>query len=55
MIKSQAAADIEFTLNGSDLGFYNEQLEYVTEAGKFQLFIGQSSNDNALNATFYVI
>ena len=44
-----------FTVKGSDLGFYNEQLKLITEPGKFELFIGQSSRDNALTAAFSVI
>ena len=55
MIKTGEAMDVEFTLKASDLGFYNNKMEYLIEPGKFRLFIGQSSTDNALTSEFYII
>ncbi len=36
---------IEFALPASELGFYNQNLEYVVEPGTFKMWIGNSSAD----------
>lgn len=42
---------VSFTLTADDLRFYNDQLQYIYEPGKFKLFIGTSS-DNVKEAEF---
>lgn len=37
--------EVSFSLNANELGFYNQDLEWVTEPGDFELFIGGSSMD----------
>jgi len=49
-IKSGETADVEFTLTASDLAFFNGR-ETVTEPGKFDVWIGPSS-DEGLHADF---
>jgi beta-glucosidase len=48
---------VTFTLDRSNLGFYNEQGQFVTEPGPFDLWVGDSSvgvglNSPGLHATF---
>lgn len=44
-LKKGEAKQVQFTLNANDLRFYNEQLQYIYEPGKFNLFIGGNSRD----------
>lgn len=44
---------VEFTITTEDLKFYNTDLEYVFEPGKFEFFIGDSS-DHEFTGTFTV-
>ena len=43
--------EITFRLNENDLGFYNENLVFVTEPGEFELMIGNCS-DNVKSCFF---
>lgn len=54
-IKAGETIDAVFVITGTDLGFYNNQAEFLIERGKFRLFIGQNSLDNALTAEFFVV
>ncbi len=38
--------EVEFELNADSLGFYNEKLDYLTESGKYRLFICHDSSSN---------
>lgn len=37
--------EVNFTLGTSDLGFYNQKLEFVVEPGEFAIFVGGNSRD----------
>ena len=42
---------VSFTLNRSNLGFYNDQGQFVTEPGPFDVWVSDSS-DGGLHGTF---
>ena len=46
---------IQFTIDKEKLAFYNEQLEWNTEAGDFDVMIGTSSSDIRLKTTFELV
>jgi beta-glucosidase len=46
---------IQFTIDKEKLSFYNEKLEWDTEAGDFDLMIGSSSADIRLKAGFELV
>jgi beta-glucosidase len=46
---------IQFTVDKEKLSFYNEKLEWDTEAGDFDLMIGSSSADIRLKAVFELV
>lgn len=54
MLKVNETAEVSFTLNAADLGYYDSELNYVVEPGKFELFIGQNCYDKSL-ITYFVI
>lgn len=37
--------DVEFILKEEDLRFYNQKLEFVSEPGKFKVYVGTNSRD----------
>lgn len=43
--------EVSFTLNEKDLGFYNKDLDFITEPGDFELMVGNSS-DNVEKCVF---
>ena len=45
LLKAGQQEIVTFSLTAADLGFYNDRLEYASEPGAFQLFIGNSSED----------
>lgn len=45
---------VEISLNVSDLGLWNVNMQYVVEPGAFNVLVGSSSLDIRGNATFYV-
>lgn len=45
-LKKGESKTVEFTISTEDLKFYNSSLEYVSEPGEFEVFVGTSSNDN---------
>lgn len=46
---------ITFTVDNELLSFYNDQLEWVSEPGAFELMLGSSSEDIRLHATFELV
>ena len=44
-----------FTIDKSKLSFYNDTLDYITEAGEFDLMIGSSSEDIRLKSNFELV
>ncbi|MBX7169465.1 MAG: glycoside hydrolase family 3 C-terminal domain-containing protein [Pyrinomonadaceae bacterium] len=46
---------IKFTINKEKLSFYNAQLNWIAEAGEFDLMIGSSSADVRLKDTFELV
>ena len=51
MLQGGESKTIRFTLTADDLRFYNDQLQYIYEPGKFKVFIG-SSSDQVKEAEF---
>jgi len=45
MLKAGEKRTITFTLTKEELSFYNSELKWVTEPGKFHVFIGTNSRD----------
>ena len=45
---------VSMTLSASDLAFWNADMEYVVEPGKFKLWIAHHSDDNAIEFEFEV-
>ncbi len=46
---------VEFTISPDDLRFYNQQMQFVFEPGKFQVWVGANSQDDRLNNYFEII
>jgi beta-glucosidase len=44
-IEKGKSKDIVFTISEEDLKFFNQQLEFISEPGKFKVFIGTNSRD----------
>lgn len=44
-IPANTKTTINFTLKNEDLAFYNNQLEFVSETGKFKVFVGTNSEE----------
>jgi beta-glucosidase len=42
-LKKGEMRNVEFTLSPDDLKFYNNDLQYINEAGEYDLFVGNSS------------
>lgn len=53
-LKAGEEKELEFYLNPEDLALWNSRGEWVTEAGKFILMIGASSEDIRLNTNFEI-
>src|SRR5256885_1571464 len=45
---------VEFLLTPQLLGFYNREMRFVVEPGEFKVFVGNSSEDERLQASFEV-
>lgn len=54
-LKKGEQKDVEFTITPDKLKFYNYDLEYVLEAGSFDLMIGANSSDKALKKTTFEV
>jgi beta-glucosidase len=46
---------IEFTIDKEKLSFYNDKLEFIAEAGDFEVMIGASSADIKLKSNFELL
>jgi beta-glucosidase len=46
---------ITFVIDNEKLSFYNEKLEFKSEAGDFDLMIGASSEDIRLKSSFELL
>jgi len=44
-LKAGETKMVSFTLGTKDLSFYNSDLKFVAEPGKFQVFVGGNSRD----------
>ncbi|WP_108244528.1 beta-glucosidase BglX [Muricauda brasiliensis] len=51
MLKKGESKEVSITLSADDLKFYNAQLEFVSEPGDFEIFVGTNS-DAKLKETF---
>ncbi|MCR9229237.1 MAG: beta-glucosidase BglX [Flavobacteriaceae bacterium] len=51
MLKKGESKEVTITLSADDLKFYNAQLEFVSEPGEFEVFVGTNS-DAELSKTF---
>ena len=51
MLKKGESKEVTITLSADDLKFYNAQLEFVSEPGEFEVFVGTNS-DAELSETF---
>jgi len=51
MLKKGESKEVTITLSSDDLKFYNAQLEFVSEPGEFEVFVGTDS-DADLSETF---
>lgn len=46
---------VKFTIDKEKLAFYNQNLQWIAEAGEFDLMIGSSSADIRLKDTFELV
>ena len=46
---------IKFTIDSTKISFYNDNLDYISEPGEFELMIGSSSEDIRLTSRFEVV
>ena len=53
MLLPQETKTVKFSLKISDIGFHNQQMQYVVEPGKFGLYVGPDS-DSGLETEFVV-
>jgi beta-glucosidase len=44
-LKAGESKTISFTIGAADLKFYNTNMKYASEPGKFKLFIGTNSQE----------
>jgi len=51
-LKKGETKTVSFTLNSDELRFYNADMDFVAEPGKFEAFIGKNSSDDALKVSF---
>ena len=54
-IKAGEKKTISFTIDKNKLSFFNDQLEWIAEPGKFDLMIGASSRDIRAKDSFELI
>lgn len=50
-----ATKTVKFVIDNQKLSFYNQQLEYGSEAGTFDLMIGASAEDIRLRDVFELV
>jgi len=54
-LKAGESDTIQFFIDREKLSFYNQQLQWVTEPGDFDLMIGASSKDIRLKDSFELV
>lgn len=54
-LKANETKIITFTLTPDDLAFWNSDMHFVVEPGKFKVMIGASSEDIKLNGSFEIL
>jgi beta-glucosidase len=54
MLRPGEKRRVEFTLTPQLLGFYNREMRFAVEPGEFKVFVGNSSEDERLQASFEV-
>lgn len=54
-LNSGESKTIEFTIDKEKLSFYNDKLEWIAEAGDFEVMIGASSADIKLKSDFELV
>lgn len=54
-LKAQETTQIRFVIDREKLAFYNDQLDWITQAGDFDLMIGSACNDIRLNDHFTLV
>ena len=55
MIGKGSSKEVTFTIHPSDLAFYRLDKKWAPEAGKFQVFVGTSSNNLPLKGEFELV
>lgn len=55
MLKPGESQTIKFVIDKEKLSFYNDKLEWVTQPGKFNLYVGSASNDIKLQHSFNLV
>jgi beta-glucosidase len=55
LLKAGETKTIKFIIDNEKLSFYNQNLEWVSEPGDFELMIGASSEDIRLKGTFQLV
>lgn len=54
-LQPSASTIITFEIDANKLSFYNQQMHWTTEPGKFDLMIGSASNDIRLTSVFDLV
>lgn len=52
MLKKGESKNVKFTISSEDLAFYDIDMNYTAEAGKFEVFVGANSYDNSNKESF---
>ncbi|MCK5078095.1 MAG: fibronectin type III-like domain-contianing protein, partial [Calditrichia bacterium] len=47
-LKPEETREVKFKITAEDLAFYNVDMKFVTEPGKFEVMVGSSSDDESL-------
>jgi len=55
MIEKGASKEVSFKINPADLAFYRLDKTFAPEAGKFEVFVGTSSDNLALKGSFELV
>jgi beta-glucosidase len=55
MIEKGASKEVSFEIHPKDLAFYRLDKKFAPEPGKFEVFIGTSSNNLTLKSTFELV
>jgi beta-glucosidase len=55
MIGKGTSKEVTFTIHPKDLAFYRLDKKFAPEAGKFEVFVGTSSDNLALKGEFLLV